>query len=88
MNDYNIIFQRIRDRYATCSAETRTRAELHISRLRELRTRYACLMGLSRVQIQYLQAKAVLIDSRQGYTVEHTNLLGIKWEKYINQLNK
>lgn len=87
MNDYsvNLIFQRIRDRYASSSAETRTRAELHISRLRELRTRHACLMGLARGEARHIQFKAVLIDTRQGYTAEHANSLGIKWLKYVKQ---
>lgn len=77
------IAQRIRDRHADMSAETRARAELYIATLRNLRAAHSCIIRLHRTAAQDLQRRAVCMDVADGLAALHVNALGHKIYKYV-----
>lgn len=76
------VYNRIRERYAKSTIEKRTRAELFVARIKELRAKHACLMSLSPEVAFRLQRRAVRQDTCEHLTHLHTNKLGVTWFKY------
>ena len=76
------VYNRIRERYANSTIEIRTRADLCIARIKELRAKHACLMSLSSEVAFALQRRAVRQDTYEHLTHLHTNKLGVIWFKY------
>lgn len=76
------IYDRIRERYVNSTIEIRTRAELCIARIKDLRAKHACLMSLSPEVAFRLQRRAVRQDTCENLTHLHTNKLGVTWFKY------
>lgn len=60
------VFIRMRDSVADSSPETRTRVEMLIRKIRELRERHAVLMEKTRVEIDRLQKIALVREYRDG----------------------
>ena len=60
------VFIRMRDDVADSSPETRTRVEMLIRNIRELRERHAVLMEKTRVEIGRLQKVALVRAYRDG----------------------
>ena len=76
------VFDSIRRRFANASPEVRTRAELCVFKIKELRSKHACLLRLPPATAFALQQRAVREDTIDHLTHRHTNSMGITWFKY------
>lgn len=78
----NEVYERIRERETGASAESRTRAELHIQKIKELREKYKAFIKLPHTKACDMVKYCLAIDRSLGVNRMHENAFGFIFFKY------
>lgn len=78
----NEVYERIRERESGASAESRTRAELHIRKIKELREKHKAFIKLSHTKACDMVKYCLAIDRNLGVNRMHENAFGFIFFKY------
>ena len=78
----NEVYERIRERESGASAESRTRAELHIQKIKELRVKHKAFIKMPHTKACDMVKYCLAIDRNLGINRIHENALGFIFFKY------
>ena len=78
----NEVYERIRERESGASAESRTRAELHIQKIKELREKHKTFIKMPHTKACDMVKYCLAIDRNLGINRIHENAFGFIFFKY------
>lgn len=76
------VYERIRERESGSSAESRTRAELHIQKIKELREKHKAFIKMPHTKACDMIKYCLAIDRNLGINRIHKNAFGFIFFKY------
>lgn len=76
------VYERIRERESGTSAESRTRAELHIQKIKELREKHKAFIKMPHTKACDMIKYCLAIDRNLGINRIHENAFGFVFFKY------
>lgn len=76
------VYERIRERESGASTESRTRAELHIQKIKELREKHKAFIKLPHTKACDMVKYCLAIDRNLGVNRMHENAFGFIFFKY------